>query len=493
MIKTSFTNAIVTYNDGYKKIKGILRARSNQLEDPDCAGKPTSMEGPKDDGEKKKNKTGNDPSGIVYEGVIQNPVEGAAVTLYYGANDVGGMVTQENAGTVSQLKPASDVRTLIPSQETQTTGPDGKYQWGVPAGLWFVTAQYADLEGDSGADKAATVSVSGVTLPGHTVNKLLPVLPVQLDVNIPLVDDTAPTVEAVRFTTEGVYVTFSKYMADTGGGADSVLKVANYDLSNAAGSVEGFTVESAEQGNAPANVDPNMTTYSRTVLLKPASGSTFEGELSLEVAGTVESYAGTPMGAAYGETGQVGEMQTLGAPTFDPISGTEILRGDTVTIRLPAGTPDGTRILYTTDGSAPNAESKVYDGPVAITDDMTIRAMAACVGCKGSHAVSASYTITKTKTPDAPDPVSASLTASVTTGGLSVQLTPPEGVSFSRGFCAAYDGSGQMLAVRPLNAAGGEQTLTLPCDGSRAKTVKAFFLDGNGRPVTAAAECKVGQ
>lgn len=485
MIKTSFTNAIVTYNDGYKKIKGILRSRSNQLEDPDCAGKPTSMEGPKDDGEKKKNKTGNDPSGVVYEGVIQNPVEGAVVTLYYGANNVGGMVTQENAGTVSQLKPASDVRTLIPRQETQTTGPDGKYQWGVPAGLWYVTAQYAGMEGDSGADAAATVPVSGVTLHGHIVDKLLPVLPVQLDVNIPLVDDSAPTVEAVQFTTEGVYVTFSKYMADTDGGA-SVLTADNYVLSDAAGPVTGFTVESAEQGNAPANVDPNMTTYSRTVLLKPASGSAFEGELFLEVAGTVESYAGTPMGAAYGETGQVGEMTALAAPAFDPASGAEVLRGNTVTISLPAGVPDGTKILYTTDGSAPSAESKVYDGPVAITDDMTIQAMAVCTGWKDSPAVSASYTITKTKTPAPDDNGNNNNNNGGTTGGGGAAAAAPSvNVGGSNG---RYD-HGTVKASAANANAGDKVTLTVtPDPGYQLDKLTVTDAKGNVIPATKNAD-----
>ena len=50
------------------------------------------------------------------------------------------------------------------------------------------------------------------------MTKLLPVLPVQLDANIPLADNSAPVVEAVKYTTEGIYVTFSKYMTDTGGG-----------------------------------------------------------------------------------------------------------------------------------------------------------------------------------------------------------------------------------------------------------------------------------
>ena len=207
MIKTSFTNAIVTYNEGYKQMKSVLRARSDQLKDPDCAGKPVSTAGPTpDDGEKKNNKTGNDPSGIVYEGVIENPVEGATVTLYYGADGSGSMVVQANSSNVTQFKIADDVRTLIPNNAIQITGADGRFRWGVPEGLWYVTADCAGMSGDSNGDKEATVQ--NVSIGGKNYN-LLPVLPVQLDVNIPLVDKSAPVVEKVQYTTEGIYVTFT--------------------------------------------------------------------------------------------------------------------------------------------------------------------------------------------------------------------------------------------------------------------------------------------
>jgi len=296
MVENSFGSAIITYNEGFAKIKGILRARSEQLGDPDCKGKPAGSAGPTpSDGDKKQNKTGNDPSGIVYEGVLENPVEGAAVTLYYAVDSFGAMV-KEGGDAPAQLKPADDVRTLIPNQAVQITGEDGRYQWGVPAGLWYVTAEYGGMSGNSNADAAATVAASGLTVDGQAVTKLLPVLPVQLDVNIPLVDESAPVVEDVRYTADGIYVTFSKYMADSGAGA-SVLDSANYSLTLAATGEElsVASAESAEQGHAPSNIDPYETTYTRTVLLRTAEELAPGAEAALTVRRRVESYAGTPM------------------------------------------------------------------------------------------------------------------------------------------------------------------------------------------------------
>ena len=484
MIKTSFTNAIVTYNEGYKQMKGVLRSRSVQLEDPDCKGKPVSAAGPeKDDGEKKDNKTGNDPSGIVYEGVLQNPVAGAVVTLYYAADDSGNMKNQDNSSDVTQLRLASDVRTLIPDQATQTTGPDGRYQWGVPEGLWYVTAEYGGLTGNSGADKEAKVSVTTTTntdLPSGTYN-LLPVLPVQLDVNIPLVDTTAPVVEAVNFTTEGIYVTFSKYMVDSGNDTDaSVLTKDNYTLYNNNGVITDFTVELMDQGNAPENVDANKTTYTRTVCLKPAEGTTFPtGTMNLTVNGTVTSYAATPMGAAYSTEQTVKAMTTLAAPTFSRTSGTTVQRGDTVTLTAPAKTTDNSdlkatdvvKLYYTTDGSTPDTNSNLYDGPIAITDNMTIKAIAVCVGYKNSTSANAAYSIKDKLTPEQYDGTGNGNGAGAGGGSAGSAVNLPASLT------------GGTVAVSPTTAAKGTKVTITPTPDAGYQVDKVSVTDSKGNPV----------
>ena len=399
MVENSFGSAVITYNEGFKQIKGILRARSEQLGDPNCKGKPTnsSSGGGKEDGDGANNKTGNDPSGIIYEGVLENPVEGATVTLYYAADDSGIMV-KEGGIAPTQLKPASDVRTLIPNEAVQVAGEDGRYLWGVPDGLWYVTAEYAGMSGNSNGDAAATVPA---TISGDAY-RLLPVLPVQLDVNIPLVDATAPVVEDVLVTTEGIYVTFSKYMTE-GSGAASVLDKTNYSVYSVSSDTE-LAITSVvieEQGHTPANVDSNQTTYTRTVLIKTETGFAGGTEVTLTVNGSVTSYAGTPMGFAYSVTQDAVQMEVLAAPVFGKASG-EVNRGDCVDISLPDGAPANAKIYYAIDDGELSA---VYDGPIAITGDLAIRAVARCVGYLDSETVTATYTVKRTIIPDPePDP-----------------------------------------------------------------------------------------
>ena len=276
----------VNYPKVQAKMDSIIRAHATETGDKDCSGKNSR------DGNGQNFSVTNDPSGVVYEAVIENPVEGASVTLWYAVDTEGYPVREETAALAADLIPAAGMRDLVPREATQTTDENGLYQWGVPEGLWFVTAEYAGLTGDSEGDSAAVIDA--------LERRLLPVLPPQLNVNIPLVDPSAPMVTDVRCTSQGIYVTFSKYMAESGALA-SVLDPANYSLTLAATGEEISiaSVVSAEQGHAPSNIDPKETTYTRTVLLRTAEELAPGDEAELAVRSRVESYAGTPMKEDY--------------------------------------------------------------------------------------------------------------------------------------------------------------------------------------------------
>ncbi|MBR0089160.1 MAG: carboxypeptidase regulatory-like domain-containing protein, partial [Clostridia bacterium] len=110
----------------------------------------------------------HDPSGVVYEGVIENPVEGATVTLYKYDAENGVPVQHDDSLYMQQQNPL-------------TTDENGHYNWDVPEGEWYVTASKDGyISGNSGADIAATKQH---TVGGEDMN-FLPVLPPQLDVNI---------------------------------------------------------------------------------------------------------------------------------------------------------------------------------------------------------------------------------------------------------------------------------------------------------------------
>ncbi|MCR5040741.1 MAG: chitobiase/beta-hexosaminidase C-terminal domain-containing protein, partial [Clostridia bacterium] len=374
------------YEESYRTIKNIFLSHAMQTGLDDCKHLK------KDDSNSKTYNVNHDPSGVVYEGVIENPVKDAVVTLWYAVDADGLPVTEANAGSVSSVIPAAEVE-KTPMETVQVTGADGKYAWFVPQGLWFVTAEKAGLKGDSDADLAAVVGIGGATVNGREITNLLPVLPEQLDVNIPLVDRTAPVVESVRFTEDGVYVTFSKYMEE-----DLVLDPAVYTLSTAAGPRAVSSVTSVEQGHTPSNIDGEATkTYTRTVLIASDDMPGVGAELLLTVSGSVKSYAGTDMGESFADSGVVEAQTALSAPVIEGGAEQTVAYGDGVKISLPEGAPEGAGIRYTTDGSDPTGDSKLYERPFAVTNNMTVKAVAVCPGYPDSAVVSARYTVAESE------------------------------------------------------------------------------------------------
>lgn len=153
----------------------------------------------------------NDPSGFVYEAVLSNRVQGATVTLY----------TYNAAARRAQFL---DSKKFGVEENPQVTGKDGRYQWFVPEGYWQVRVSKAGYESRStgesdayGIDATKTLVLNEGTAQEQTMNAdsyWMPVLPVQLDVNIPLVSLKAPVVEKFEPDEEGVTITFSKYVKD---------------------------------------------------------------------------------------------------------------------------------------------------------------------------------------------------------------------------------------------------------------------------------------
>lgn len=371
--------------------------------DTDCAPKPKSNRNAGSSGSSTY-RVCIDPSGIVYEAVLSNPVEGATVTLYttdgnfvpqYQKNADGLEVyvgqdgkpiapnntnTYQGSGTLT----VPDVNNLDPKELTLITGPDGRYQWMVPAGLWYVTAEKAAdgyESGSSNSDVAAVVSKNGINW--------LPVLPAQLDVNIPLVSYDIPTVE-VEYRTDGVYLTFSKYMDETTLTADGAFKLTDSEGQE----IQNVTVELLNSEQAPANIKYSGTTpsYTSQVKLAVAEGTTLSGNVTVTIDSGVKSYAGVPCTTkTEGLTlsGTVTAETSVATPTFTP-NGGQVNYGSTVTITCAT---EGAALYYTTDGTTPTTGSPRYYGqPIAIDRDMTIRVLAVKPGYADTIA-SASYTV----------------------------------------------------------------------------------------------------
>ena len=83
------------------------------------------------------------------------------------------------------------------------------------------------------------------------------------------------------------------------------------------------------------------------------------------------------------------EYKAVSQPTFDPADGTVLIYSETVTLTCDV---DGAKIYYTTDGTTPTSSSSEYSDPIAITSDVTLKAIAK-KGDDESSVATASYTV----------------------------------------------------------------------------------------------------
>ncbi len=128
-----------------------------------------------------------DPSGYVYEAVPSNRLSGVEATIGY--ENEQGTWTKWDASTCGQTNPLR-------------TDAVGCYAWDVPEGHWQVRYEKAGyISSDS---RAISQEKYG--------SDFLPVPPIQLDINVPLVSTALPRVAGVIPYTTQVEVQFSQYM-----------------------------------------------------------------------------------------------------------------------------------------------------------------------------------------------------------------------------------------------------------------------------------------
>ena len=372
--------------------------------DKDCAPKPKSSKNSGSSGSSTY-RVCIDPSGFVYEAVLSNRVEGATVTLYTAdgnfvpqyskdgdfevyVDEDGAPKAPQNRYEGSGTLVTPDANDLQPSELMLTTGPDGFYQWMVPAGLWYVTAEKGEAGyelGSSNNDVAAVVEAGD--------KNWLPVLPAQLDVNIPLVSYDIPTVTA-EYRADGVYLTFSKYMDN-----ETLTAEGAFQINDTA--VDPNDVELLNSEQAPANINygsGDAPWYTSQVKL--TANDTLSGNVTVTIGSGVKSYADVPCTTkTEGMTlsGEVSAETPVATPAFTP-NGSQVAYGSTVTITIP----DGATVYYTTDGSEPKLDengqptggtARYYaNQAIAIDRNMTIKVLAVKPGYADATA-SASFTV----------------------------------------------------------------------------------------------------
>jgi len=131
------------------------------------------------------------------------------------------------------------------------------------------------------------------------------------------------------------------------------------------------------------------TIYYTTDGSTPTPASTaYTGPVSLTTTTTLRAMAAASGMADSSVTSAAYTIRVV-APTFSPAGGTYT---STLSVSISETTP-GATIYYTTDGSTPTTASSVYAGPISVTRNTTLRAMAAAPGMANSAVTSATYTL----------------------------------------------------------------------------------------------------
>ena len=217
-----------------------------------------------------------DPSGYVYEGVASNRLQGVTATAYYKETvedmygDLHDNVVLWDAEEYAQENPLF-------------TDEYGMYQWDVPQGLWQVKFEKEGYQ--------------------TTYSEWLPVPPPQLEVNIAMTQMLQPTVASAKAYSEGVEVTFDKYMNPETLTADNIIVTRNGEVAD--GIVELLNEEVAYEGQTQTYASKVRFTVPEDAPLLSTD------EVLLTVKKTVESYAGVQMQDTYTQAFDVEPRVTL--------------------------------------------------------------------------------------------------------------------------------------------------------------------------------------
>ena len=111
--------------------------------------------------------------------------------------------------------------------------------------------------------------------------------------------------------------------------------------------------------------------------------------LSLGAYSTALSVVSGDDALAVNLSGNVTISNMVATPTFTPEAGTYM---DAQTVTIECAT-EGATLHYTTDGTDPTEESPVYNGPITVNTDMTLKAMGVKANWLNSDIASATYVI----------------------------------------------------------------------------------------------------
>ncbi|MBQ2092811.1 MAG: chitobiase/beta-hexosaminidase C-terminal domain-containing protein, partial [Clostridia bacterium] len=248
-----------------------------------------------------------DPSGVVYEAIESNVLEGVTATMWYADNAAGTGAVQWDASEYDQVNP-------------QVTAADGRFAWDVPTGFWQVRFTKA------GYEDAAT--------------EWLEVPPPRMNLLVPMVTTKEPNVESANAYEDYIEVIFDQYM----------------DKSAALTLPDGMTGE--WQGT---------DAYSKVLRITKDGGFTKGDEVALTIDGA-KNYAGTPLSPSpYSKNLTVGARPAEIILNYDSV--VAMKAGETPNVNVRIKDSDGNYMSGVTLSAAVGNTSLATIDATATTDD----------------------------------------------------------------------------------------------------------------------------
>jgi hypothetical protein len=199
-----------------------------------------------------------DPSGYVYEAVTSNRLPGVTTTIYYKTEE------EDMYGDSHEVISKWDASMYL-QENPIITDENGIYAWDVPLGVWQVKYEKEGYE--------------------TKYSDWLPVPPPQLDINVGMVRAVAPVVSQAKGYTDGVEITFDKYM-----------QTNSLTTSNITVAINGVPVSGViKLVNEEVNPDNKKETFASRIRFQPITPFVVNNEIVLFVSKNVKSYAGVSM------------------------------------------------------------------------------------------------------------------------------------------------------------------------------------------------------
>jgi len=199
----------------------------------------------------------------------------------------------------------------------------------------------------------------------------------------------------------------------------------------------------------------------------------YTAPITVSASERVTAFAGTTGWVASATVSQNYVINSgVATPTFSPAGGT-YTSTQSVTI---SDTTSGATIYYTTNGATPTTSSAVYSGPVAVSANATLKAIAVSAGVS-SAAGSATYTITPPAATPAFSPAGGtytsaqSVTISDATAGATIYYTTNGTTPTTSS--TVYSGPISIAATQTVNAIAVATGFTTSATGSAAYTISS--------------------